>query len=109
MFEIVNVPVLGIIENMSYFIAPDTQKRYDIFGNGGGEKLANELSVPFLGDIAIDPRIREGGDNGEPLVYSLSDTPQAKKIVEISRNLASQISISLNAGTSAKIEISLGD
>ncbi|MBA4318168.1 MAG: MRP family ATP-binding protein [Flavobacterium sp.] len=109
MFERVNVPVLGIIENMSYFIAPDTLKRYDIFGNGGGEKLAKELSVPFLGDIPIDPRIRVGGDKGEPLVYALRETLQAEKIVEISKNLAAQISISLNAGTSAKIEISLDD
>jgi ATP-binding protein involved in chromosome partitioning len=107
MFERVNVPVLGIVENMSYFIAPDTQKRYDIFGNGGGEKLANELSVPFLGGIPIDPRIREGGDNGKPLVYAFPESEHSKKIVEISRNLASQISISLNSGASSKIEISL--
>jgi ATP-binding protein involved in chromosome partitioning len=107
MFEKVNVPVLGIVENMSYFIAPDTQKRYDIFGSGGGEKLAAELSVPFLGGIPIDTRIREGGDNGKPLVYAFPETEHATKIVEISRNLASQISISLNSGTSSKIEISL--
>src|SRR3972149_7087595 len=62
MFERVNVPVLGVIENMSYFIAPDTKRRYDIFGAGGGERVSAELKVPFLGGIPLDPRIREGGD-----------------------------------------------
>ena len=107
MFERVNVPVFGIIENMSYFIAPDTNKRYDIFGNGGGQRLADELKVPFLGDIPIDPRIREGGDLGKPIVYSHPDSEHAAKITDISKNLASQISISLNSGASSKIEISL--
>jgi len=107
MFERVNVPVLGIIENMSYFIAPDTGKRYDIFGSGGGERLAKELKVPFLGGIPIDPRIREGGDSGKPIVHAIPEAEEAKKIAEISRNLAQQISISLNSGASSKIEISL--
>ncbi len=107
MFERVNVPVFGIVENMSYFIAPDTKKRYDIFGNGGGERLASELKVPFLGSIPIEPSIREGGDSGKPVVHSHPDSEHAAKIVEISRNLAAQISISLNSGTSSKIEISL--
>ena len=58
MFERVNVPVLGVVENMSYFIAPDTGNKYDIFGSGGGEKICNELNTTFLGGIPIDPRIR---------------------------------------------------
>lgn len=107
MFEKLNVPVFGIVENMSYFIAPDTKKRYDIFGTGGGERLAAELSVPFLGGIPIDPRIREGGDSGKPIVHDLPESEQSKKIVEISKNLAAQVSISLNSGASSKIEISL--
>lgn len=107
MFERVNVPVLGIVENMSYFIAPDTQKRYDIFGSGGGEKLAEELSVPFLGGIPIDSRIREGGDNGKPIVNTFPESEHSKQIIDISKNLAAQISISLDSGASSKIEISL--
>ena len=107
MFERVNVPVLGIVENMSYFIAPDTKKQYDIFGNGGGRRLAAEMSVPFLGEIPIDPRIREGGDNGKPIVYELQGTEYAEKIVEISKNLAAQVTISVENGHSSKIEISL--
>ena len=98
MFSRVNVPVLGIIENMSYFIAPDTGKKYDIFGLGGGEKLAKELEVPFLGGIPIDPRIRIGGDKGKPIVYDLPDSENSKVIIEISRNLAAQVNLTnLNA------------
>jgi len=108
MFSRVNVPVFGIIENMSYFIAPDTGKKYDIFGLGGGEKLAKELDVPFLGGIPIDSRIRIGGDKGKPIVYDLPDSENSKVIVEISRNLAAQVNIrNLNAGP--ELEISLGD
>ena len=108
MFSRVNVPVFGIIENMSYFIAPDTGKKYDIFGLGGGEKLAKELDVPFLGGIPIDPRIRIGGDKGKPIVYDLPDSENSKLIIEISRNLAAQVNLrNLNAGP--EMEISLGD
>lgn len=105
MFNRVNVPVAGIVENMSYFIAPDTKKRYDIFGVGGGSKLAEELSVPFLGGIPIDPRIRMGGDNGVPIVFDIPDDEHSKIITDISRNLAKQIS--LNKSNSPDIEIIL--
>lgn len=87
MFEKVNVPCFGIIENMSYFIAPDTQKKYDIFGSGGGEKLSAEMNVPFLGGIPIDPRIRIGGDKGEPIVIGLPDSEHAKQILDIAKKL----------------------
>lgn len=108
MFDRVNVPVLGIIENMSYFIAPDTGKKYNIFGNGGGERLAEELKVPFLGGIPIDSRIREGGDTGKPIVVEHPDSEEAKIIKSIARNLAAQVSI-LNANlVTPKIDISLG-
>lgn len=68
MFEKVNVPVLGLIENMSYFISPSDRKRYDIFGSGGGEREAKRLRVPLLGQIPIDIATREAGDRGEPIV-----------------------------------------
>ncbi len=109
MFERVNVPVFGIIENMSYFIAPDTGKRYDIFGNGGGEKLAKSLNTNFLGGIPIDPRIRMGGDKGVPMVYDLPDTPESELIMNIARKLAAQISINNINSSSPKVEILLGD
>ncbi len=107
MFERVNVPVFGIVENMSYFIAPDTQKRYDIFGSGGGEKLAAELNTRFLGEIPIDPRIREGGDTGKPIVELMPDSENTQKIFEIARNLASQISIVNEESTSSDVEIEI--
>ena len=108
MFSRVNVPVLGIVENMSYFIAPDTGKKYDIFGVGGGERLAKELNVPFLGGIPIDSRIRIGGDKGKPIVFDLPDNENAKVITEISRNLTIQVNLR-NLNAEPEIEISLGD
>ena len=105
MFHRVNVPVLGIIENMSYFIAPDTGIKYDIFGNGGGENLSVELEAPFLGGIPIDPRVRIGGDKGIPIVFDIPDSEHAKIIYSIARNLAAQISIRNSNATETKIEI----
>ncbi len=107
MFNRVNVPVAGIIENMSYFIAPDTKKRYDIFGTGGGSKLAQELGVQFLGGIPLNPQIRIGGDNGVPIVFDMPDDEHAKIIMDISRNLADQIN--LNKNSSPDVEILLGE
>ena len=108
MFQRVNVPVLGIVENMSYFIAPDTGKRYDLFGSGGGEKTSKDLDIPFLGGIPIDSRIREGGDSGIPIVESVPDSEHSKIIMRISENLAEQVNIR-NSKSAGKIEISLGE
>ena len=108
MFERVNVPVLGLIENMSYFIAPDTKKKYDIFGSGGGEKVSKEINVPFLGGIPINPQIREGGDKGIPIVFDIPDSNEANIILDISRNLTEQVNIQ-NSKAPVKVEIQLGD
>ncbi len=109
MFSRVNVPVLGIVENMSYFVAPDTGKEYDIFGRGGGAKLAQESDVPFLGGIPIDPRIREGGDKGKPIVEENNGSIHAETIMEIARNMATQISITNLSSNSSKVEIVMDD
>lgn len=77
MFREVRVPVLGIVENMSYF-EDATGKKTPIFGVGGGLKLAQESGVPFLGELPIDPRVAECGDNGEPIVRKYPDSPVAK-------------------------------
>jgi ATP-binding protein involved in chromosome partitioning len=106
MFNRVNVPVAGIVENMSYFLASDTGKKYDIFGLGGGEKLSKELQVPFLGGIPIDPRIRIGGDKGIPIVFDIPDTEYAEIIAAISRNLAEQVNL-INLNAASKVEILL--
>ncbi|MEI7811207.1 MAG: iron-sulfur cluster carrier protein ApbC [Ignavibacteria bacterium] len=109
MFSRVGVPLLGIIENMSYFIAPDTGNKYDIFGTGGGGKLAGETGVPFLGEMPIDPRIRIGGDKGVPIVFDMPDSDYSRRIEEIARNLAAQVSIQLISNVARKVEIILDD
>ena len=81
MFEKVNVPVLGLIENMSYFISPDSGKRYDIFGSGGGEREAKRLRVPLLGQIPIDIATRESGDRGMPITAEAGDSPVAAEFM----------------------------
>ena len=108
MFNKVNVPVLGIVENMSYFIAPDSGVKYDIFGTGGGKKLADETSTEFLGGIPIDPRIRIGGDTGSPIVYAHPDSAEANSVLSIARNMAAQISIrNIQSALAPKMEISI--
>jgi ATP-binding protein involved in chromosome partitioning len=77
MFRQVSVPVLGVVENMSYFTGDDG-KRYDIFRHGGGLRLAAESQVPYLGDIPIDAKVSECGDDGEPLVKKYPHSPVAK-------------------------------
>ena len=93
MFETVNVPVLGVVENMSYFVAPDTGKRYDIFGEGGGRKLSETYGVPFLGQVPLGLEVREGGDRGVPVVVSHPDSPQAEAFRRVAEEVARQVSI----------------
>ena len=87
MFKKVDVPLLGIVENMSYFIAPDTGKRYDIFGHGGARNEAERLGVPFLGEVPLEMEIRETSDAGTPVVVSKPDGPEAK----IYRDIAAKV------------------
>ena len=94
MFETVAIPVLGIIENMSYFVPPDMpEKRYDIFGAGGGSEFADEMAVPFLGEIPLGIEVREAGDKGVPVVIANPDSPQARAIRTVAEEVARQISI----------------
>ena len=92
-FQKLNVPILGVIENMSYFIAPDTGKSYHIFGHGGGMEAAEALKVPFLGEIPLDIATRKGSDDGEPVLIAQPDSEQATIFREIVGTLAQQISI----------------
>jgi ATP-binding protein involved in chromosome partitioning len=87
MFEKVNVPILGLIENMSYFISPSDGKRYDIFGSGGGEREAKRLRVPLLGQIPIDIATREAGDRGMPIVAEDRQSPVAAEFDKIARRI----------------------
>jgi len=87
MFDKVNVPVLGLVENMSYFVSPSDGKRYDIFGSGGGEREAKRLRVPLLGQIPIDIATREGGDRGMPIVGEDRQSPVTAEFRRIAENL----------------------
>ncbi len=87
MFQKVNVPLLGIIENMSYFVCGHCGTRSDIFSSGGGERAAEKLGIPFLGRIPIDPAIRAGGDIGTPIVVADPASPQAAAFREIAAKL----------------------
>lgn len=91
MFEKVNVPVLGLIENMSYFISPSDRKRYDIFGSGGGEREAKRLRVPLLGQIPIDIATREAGDRGMPIAAEDPKSPVGAEFNRIARELWSKL------------------
>jgi ATP-binding protein involved in chromosome partitioning len=99
MFNKVNVPVIGIIENMSYYICSHCGQRENIFDTGGGSRTATELNVPFLGEIPIDTNIRIGGDQGMPIVTAKPDAPNSQIIRQIARNMAAQISIRNVDGT----------
>ncbi|MEA5568928.1 Mrp/NBP35 family ATP-binding protein [Anabaena sp. UHCC 0399] len=94
MFQQMNVPVLGIIENMSYFIPPDMpDKQYDIFGSGGGSKTAAELGVPLLGCVPLEIATRVGGDNGIPIVIADPDSVSAKALKAIALTIAGKVSV----------------
>lgn len=94
MFQQLGVSVLGIVENMSYFIPPDLPDRhYDIFGSGGGEKTAKELGVPLLGRIPLEIPLREGGDRGIPIVVGFPESASAKALVAIASQIAASVSV----------------
>lgn len=107
MFERVQVPLLGMIENMSYFVAPDTGVEYDLFARGGGQKTAKELGVPFLGEIPLTIETRIGGDEGMPVVVRNPDSPQAEAFKRVARNVAAQVSIRNMTAVSEQPEIIL--
>ena len=93
MYQKLNVPTLGLIENMSHFVCPSCSHESDIFGKGGGELLAEELSVPFLGRIPIYEPIRVGGDTGVPIAVGEPNAPAARALRSAAERLAAQLSI----------------
>jgi ATP-binding protein involved in chromosome partitioning len=93
MFDRLQVPVFGIIENMSYFVAPDTGNRYDIFGHGGARAAAEELGLEFLGEIPIDQATREGGDTGVPVTEAAPDSAQARAFTAVAEKIAARCSV----------------
>jgi ATP-binding protein involved in chromosome partitioning len=93
MYQKLNIPTLGIIENMSHFVCPSCRHEADIFGRGGGQKLAEDMKVAFLGRIPIYQPIREGSDNGVPLVLSEPDSPAARAFIAAAERVAAEVSI----------------
>ena len=95
MFMRVGVPVLGIVENMSWFECPHCGKPTPIFGSGGGQRLADELELPLLGQVPLYPRVLEGGESGRPIVLAEPGSGAAKAIDQLAVNLASTLGIIL--------------
>jgi ATP-binding protein involved in chromosome partitioning len=92
MFERTGVPVLGVVENMSYFECPHCGKPTALFGSGGGQLLADEVGLPLLGQVPINPRIAEGGDSGRPIVTADPQSNAAKALAGIARRVAEAVS-----------------
>jgi ATP-binding protein involved in chromosome partitioning len=99
MFRKVNVPVLGIIENMSYYLCRHCGEREEIFGHGGGKKTAGLLGVPFLGEIPLDAKVVVGGDTGEPIVVTSPDSPAALAFKELARQVVEQVESGMEGHT----------
>jgi len=93
MFKQVNVEILGVVENMSYFACPHCQGRIDVFGHGEGRRMAEAFGVQFLGEIEIDPQIRIGGDTGKPVASLGKDAPGAKSMYSMASHVAARISV----------------
>jgi ATP-binding protein involved in chromosome partitioning len=93
MFAKVNVPVLGIVENMSYFLSPSDGKRYEIFGSGGGALEAKRLKVPLLGAVPLDIETREAGDRGMPVVFEKPQHPISQVFCKIADQLRKRVEI----------------
>src|SRR5215471_3621431 len=107
MFQQVHIPVLGIVENMSYFECPNCSTRHAIFGEGGGQELAKRYNNNLLGQVPLSISIREGGDSGVPVVVGAPDSNQALAFMDIAENVATQIALaSLQGGSLPIIDMS---
>jgi ATP-binding protein involved in chromosome partitioning len=91
MFRQMKVDIVGMVENMSYFVCPHCQHEVDIFSRGGAEKTAHQFSVSFLGSIELDPEIRKSGDSGSPAVLQGADSPHARSLFEFARKVVARV------------------
>jgi ATP-binding protein involved in chromosome partitioning len=105
MYQKLNVPTLGLVENMSHFVCPTCHTESDLFGKGGGERLANELSVPFLGRIPLYEPVRIGGDTGVPITIGEPDSPAAQAFRAAAEQLAAQLSIAAYSNSKKPIPL----
>jgi ATP-binding protein involved in chromosome partitioning len=93
MFNQVKVPLIGVVENMSYFVCPHCGGRTDVFSHGGARKEAEKLGVPFLGEAPLDVTIRINSDDGRPVVATMPESPQANAFLEIARRVADTLAV----------------
>jgi ATP-binding protein involved in chromosome partitioning len=105
MFRQVNVEILGIVENMSYFSCPHCDQRIDVFGHGEGASMAKTFGVPLLGEIEIDPQIRIGGDTGKPVAALSDDAPGAKSVFAVARAVEARLAESNRAAAAPNVQI----
>ncbi len=104
MFRQVRVDVLGLVENMSYLIAPQSKERIDVFGTGGGRRAAEEMQVHLLAELPLDPQVRLGGDTGSPIALRNGSDPGASPFHELARNTVARLSEALSKGPSLIVE-----
>jgi ATP-binding protein involved in chromosome partitioning len=107
MFETVSVPVLGVIENMSYFICDNCTSKHHIFRSGGGERISRSLGTPFLGDLPLDPTVAESADEGRPAMITQQGSLYYKAFSDVSENLIDQIKILNNSNSGAMLQFDL--
>ena len=105
MFNQVRVEILGIVENMSYFVCPHCNHEIDIFSTGGGERTAKQVNVPFLGRIELDPAIREGGDSGHPVVLAGEQANNAKSLFAFARKVLQRVEAVRGSGGGSILSI----
>jgi len=102
MFKQMKVDLVGVVENMSYFVCPHCSHEIDIFSRGGAENMAKKFGVFFLGNIALDPAVRKSGDGGKPVVLEGENSPHAKSIFEFARNVLARVT-EIKAGEGASV------
>lgn len=98
MFDSVSVPVLGVAENMSYFICDSCDKKHHIFRSGGGQRIARKLGLPFMGEIPLEPAVADGGDHGVPVTYTSPNSATAKAFIELAETTHSQLELLASEG-----------
>jgi ATP-binding protein involved in chromosome partitioning len=104
MFSKLNVPIVGVIENMSYLQCPHCSEKINIFGKGGGQKISEKFNIPFLGEIPLSPQIMEGSDKGKPIILSEPDSIQANALRNVAKVTAGRISVIAAALNSNEVQ-----